>query len=93
MMDHFDGRCSSTWGRRPALVWFVEVATREAAAASEVELKQQLVSDRRAVLRRIAEFQEAAALVSPYPPLGGLVNRYVEGHRDLDVDCNLTGDS
>ena len=70
MMDHFDGLCASTWNRGSELVWFAEVPSRDAATEAEAELKHQLVSDRRAVLRRIAEFQEVVALVSAYPPAG-----------------------
>lgn len=70
IMDHLDGECASTWGRKPALVWFAEVPNRNAATELEAELKQEIQANRRAVLRRIAAFQAAVPLVSAYPSVG-----------------------
>ena len=47
------------------LVWFQEYSTRAEAADRELELKQLVLRDRRAVLRLVFQFQDAVRLVSP----------------------------
>ena len=47
------------------LVWFQEYSTRVEAADRELQLKQLVIRDRRAVLTLVFEFQDGVRLVSP----------------------------
>ena len=47
------------------LVWFQEFSTRAAAAQRELELKQLVMRDRRAVLNLVFQFQDVVRLVTP----------------------------
>ena len=69
LWEHRNGDCTSTSAgdvHEPAqLVWFQEFTTRSAAADRELELKQLLLRDRRAVLSLVFRFQDGIRHVSP----------------------------
>ena len=57
LSEHRDGKVASTRNRKPGLVWFTELPTREAAAGLESELKQIRDQNERAIRRMIVRFQ------------------------------------
>ena len=69
LWEHRNGDCKATspadTGEPARLVWFQEFATRAAAADRELQLKQLVLRDRRAVLSLVFRFQDAVRLVSP----------------------------
>ena len=63
MDEHRDGKTRSTADKKPLLVWFDVVYTREEAAEGEAYLKELIDKNEREVRRMVNEFQDLVSLV------------------------------
>jgi predicted GIY-YIG superfamily endonuclease len=55
--EHGNGTTKTTAGRRPLLVWFEQVATRQAAVEKEADLKHRIDTQPAQVRRMVNEFR------------------------------------
>ena len=57
MHEHSQGTTKTTAGRRPALAWFEQVPTRQAAVEMEAELKHRIDTQPEVVGEMVAAFR------------------------------------
>ena len=58
LMEHRDGATKSTARKKPKLVWFSTVSTRDEATVLEVQVKKLCDRNPREIRRRIRSFQD-----------------------------------
>lgn len=58
LSEHRDGKVQSTRERKPRLIWFTELSSREAATALESELKRTADFEPRKIRRMMVSFRE-----------------------------------
>ena len=58
LSEHRDGKVQSTKGRKPRLIWFTELSSREAAVKLESELKKTADFEPREIRRMMVSFRE-----------------------------------
>lgn len=58
LLEHRDGRATSTAGRNPKLVWFAILPSRDVATNMELELRKLADANPRAIRRMVVRFQD-----------------------------------